>query len=232
MWHFHENIRYLQRTNLSFDFYIPEIFGPFIHGGAIISMPTADERDMEAIQNKIESEYVTHVDCVTSMFTAFYHLDPTFEKLKSLDTLNVGGEAPTAELSSSIVSGPLSDVLVHAYGPSEGVTITHFGSRGPHGKASLSVGPLMPYRNQAVIDEHWRVLPPAMEGELCVGGLIQCRGYKNLPGRTAAGWIPNECGRPGSRMYRTGDLSIIHPDGEVQILGRYCFFPLFFLIQF
>lgn len=68
-----------------------------------------------------------------------------------------------------------------------------------------------------------------MEGELCVGGLIQARGYLGLPARTAAAWIPNEFGRIGTRMYRTGDLCRIHPDGDVQVVGRYAHQFFFFL---
>jgi aryl carrier-like protein len=60
----------------------------------------------------------------------------------------------------------------------------------------------------------------AVEGELCVGGLIQARGYLTLPARTASSWVPNENGRSGTRMYRTGDLCRIHPDGAVQVIGR------------
>lgn len=62
---------------------------------------------------------------------------------------------------------------------------------------------------------------PAIEGELCIGGLLQARGYVGLPSRTAAAWIPDELGRAGGRLYRTGDLSCLLPDGDVQIIGRY-----------
>lgn len=46
---------------------------------------------MEAIQNKISREYITHVGFVPSMFTAFYHLDPTFSKLLSVEKICCGG---------------------------------------------------------------------------------------------------------------------------------------------
>lgn len=74
-----------------FDFCIGEIYAPLVYGGSIVTLPSEEEKDMEAIQNKIFREHVTHVDFVPTMFTAFYHLDQTFSKLLSLDTIASGG---------------------------------------------------------------------------------------------------------------------------------------------
>jgi hypothetical protein len=142
---------------------------------------------MEALQNKILREYVTHLDFVPTMFTAFYHLDPTFSKLECLDTLCSGGgiyplfssfpsisllsvpflsvdsssEGPTAELHASFYSGPLSTVLLHCYGPTETIVVTHL-HRGTYDKVLTPIGPLCKYRNQVILDSDERLLPLSM----------------------------------------------------------------------
>jgi len=220
LWQITSTIRYLQRTTLVFDFCVPEIYCPFIYGGALVILPSEDEKDMELLQTKIEREYITHIDLVPTMFTAFYFLDPEFRKLGSLRTICCGGEAPTAELLSSFKSGPISPYLLHCYGPTECVVITHLHRSSYGDKLYLPIGPVLSYRNQVIIDKHGRLLPRPLEGELCIGGAL-AGGYLNLPSRTAAAWVPNPyCGNPGSRMYRTGDLCRVHPDDEVQVVGR------------
>jgi non-ribosomal peptide synthase protein (TIGR01720 family) len=44
LWNFGDSIRWLQRTTLVFDFCIPEIYAPLIYGGAIVSLPSEDEK--------------------------------------------------------------------------------------------------------------------------------------------------------------------------------------------
>ena len=59
-----------------------------------------------------------------------------------------------------------------------------------------------------------------MVGELAIGGIGVSRGYLGDPGRTAASFIPNPFGAPGSRLYLSGDLARWDADGVLQYLGR------------
>lgn len=67
-------------------------------------------------------------------------------------------EGPTAELCASFLSGPLSHVLLNAYGPTEATVATHL-HRGPHKKVSLPIGQILMNRDQAIIDAEDRLLP-------------------------------------------------------------------------
>jgi non-ribosomal peptide synthetase component F len=57
-------------------------------------------------------------------------------------------------------------------------------------------------------------------GELYIAGPQVARGYLNRPELTAAKFLDNPFGAPGSRMYRSGDRVRPTEDGEFQFMGR------------
>jgi hypothetical protein len=68
-----------------------------------------------------------------------------------------------------------------------------------------------------VLDGRGEPVPPAVPGELYLGGVQLARGYLNRPALTAAQFITHP---QFGRLYRTGDLARWLPDGVVDFLGR------------
>ena len=62
--------------------------------------------------------------------------------------------------------------------------------------------------------------PAGIQGEMYVAGPGVARGYLNRPALSAARFVPDPFGVPGSRLYRTGDLALRRPDGELEFRGR------------
>ncbi|MFE9443804.1 non-ribosomal peptide synthetase [Streptomyces sp. NPDC006602] len=89
------------------------------------------------------------------------------------------------------------------YGPTEctvDVTAAPVSGAVPH------LGEPLPGVRCYVLDEWFRPVPQGELGELFVAGPGVGRGYRNLPGRTAAAFLPDSLAGDGGRMYRTGDL--------------------------
>ena len=70
------------------------------------------------------------------------------------------------------------------------------------------------------MDEGLCLVPPGTIGEIVIGGPGVGRGYVRRPDVTAAVFVPDPWGEPGSRLYRTGDLGRYTEDGQIEFLGR------------
>lgn len=89
------------------------------------------------------------------------------------------------------------------YGPTEctvDATTALVNAETPH------LGVPLPDVRCHVLDAALRPVPADETGELFIAGPGVARGYRGLPGRTAAAFLPDPFAGDGSRMYRTGDL--------------------------
>ena len=70
----------------------------------------------------------------------------------------------------------------------------------------MLIGPGVTGARIRVLDDVLTGLPPGVDGELYVAGPGLARGYHDRPALTAATFVADPDGPPGSRRYRTGDL--------------------------
>ncbi|MGW1052832.1 non-ribosomal peptide synthetase [Streptomyces sp. NPDC001130] len=110
--------------------------------------------------------------------------------------------------------------MVNAYGPTETTvwaTVQPVAA-GDGGVPPIGapVGGFRTYVLDAALDP----VPAGAVGELCLAGPAVARGYLGLPARTAAAFVPDPSGPPGTRMYRTGDLVRCREDGLLEFVGR------------
>ena len=109
--------------------------------------------------------------------------------------------------------------MFNGYGPTEvtvGATIA-----GPiEDTADVSIGRPWLGGRVHVLDEHLRPVPDGDEGELYLAGTGLARGYLGRPALTAARFVPDPFGPPGSRMYRSGDRGRRDADGRFHFAGR------------
>ncbi|WP_166028834.1 non-ribosomal peptide synthase/polyketide synthase [Streptomyces chilikensis] len=131
--------------------------------------------------------------------------------------LMIGGEAVGAGLWRELAAH--RDVAAYNfYGPTE-CTVDALSCR-IEGDGRPLVGRPLPNVRAYVLDDRLRPVPPGVGGELYLAGEQVARGYAGRPGLTAARFVADPFGPPGTRMYRTGDLARWTADGRVDHLGR------------
>jgi amino acid adenylation domain-containing protein len=78
------------------------------------------------------------------------------------------------------------------------------------------VGRAFPDVTLRVLDPHRNLVPFGVVGEICFAGAGVVPGYFQRPELSAEKFIELE----GRRFYTTGDMGRVHPDGNLEILGR------------
>ncbi|SPC06415.1 Non-ribosomal peptide synthetase [Cupriavidus oxalaticus] len=114
--------------------------------------------------------------------------------------------------------------LMNAYGPAECSDDVAFHSLRADALAqaadTVPIGRPTANAVLQVLDADGNLAAPGVVGEIAVAGAGVGRGYLADPRRTAAAFVPDPAGAPGSRRYLTGDLGRWREDGVLEYIGR------------
>jgi len=118
--------------------------------------------------------------------------------------------------------------LVNNYGPTECTVVATSGVVSPEGEGhegtadrTPSIGRAILNTNVFILNDSLRPVVPGDAGELCLGGELVGRGYRNNPEMTAGRFVNFTAGDGKvTRIYRTGDQARMLPGGEIAFLGR------------
>ncbi|HKV12553.1 MAG TPA: amino acid adenylation domain-containing protein, partial [Thermoanaerobaculia bacterium] len=211
--------RVLQKTPVSFDVSVWELFWPLVVGARLVLARPGGHRDPAYLMRRIEEQEVTTLHFVPSMLQVFL-AQPGLGRCRSLRRVMASGEALPAELAARFHE-LLGSELHNLYGPTEAsVDVTaHRTLPGP-ARRTVPIG--RPIANLGIwlLDPELQPVPLGVPGELYIGGMGLARGYLRRPGLTAERFVPHPLGQPGERLYRTGDLARFSADGEIEFLGR------------
>ncbi|MER6124300.1 amino acid adenylation domain-containing protein [Streptomyces sp. NPDC001795] len=211
--------RVLQKTPVSFDVSVWELFWPLVCGARLVLAAPGRHGDPVHLRQLCRKEGVTDAHFVPSMLRAFL-AEGTAEGCGTLRRVFCSGEELTPDLAERFRS--LFDcALYNMYGPTETtieVTAWHCADRGATGRVPIG-GPVS---NTAlyVLDPSLRPVPVGVAGELHIGGVQVARGYLGRAGLTAQRFLPDPFAGGGRRMYRSGDLVRWRADGTLEFLGR------------
>jgi amino acid adenylation domain-containing protein len=210
----------LQKTPLSFDASIWEIFLPWLAGARLVLARPDGHQDAAYLAAAVERHGVTVLQLVPSLLAVFLQ-EPAAGRRRILRRLFCGGEALGGALRDRCL-GELGIAPVNTYGPTECAIDATFWECGPADRGpAVPIG--RPIANDRVhlLDRQLRPVPLGVAGELCVAGVGVARGYLGRPDLTAARFVPDAAGaEPGGRLYRTGDLARQDADGVLHFLGR------------
>jgi amino acid adenylation domain-containing protein/non-ribosomal peptide synthase protein (TIGR01720 family) len=207
----------------AFDFSVWEMWGALLYGGKLVVVPYWVSRSPEAFYELLAAEGVTVLNQTPSAFRQLSEVDSRVGAELKLRLVIFGGEA--LELNALRPwyerHGEAGPQLVNMYGITETtVHVTYRALRtGEIGSQSV-IGGALPDLQVYVLDEHLRLLPVGVSGELYVGGAGLGRGYLNRPELTAERFLPDPYSSDGGRLYKTGDLARYLADGDLVYLGR------------
>lgn len=217
----------LQKTPVTFDVSVWELFWWSWTGAAVALPPPGAERDPQALVDQIERDGVTVLHFVPSMLAAFltWLEDSRCDtaRLRRLRYVFASGEAldsALVERFDRLLYRPFGTQLHNLYGPTEAtVDVTWHPCSPWNGDAVVPIGRPIANTTIYVLDDGGRPTPVGAPGEIHIGGCQVARGYVNRPELTAEKFIADPF-RPGGRLYRTGDLGRWRRDGTVEYLGR------------
>ncbi|WP_458121519.1 non-ribosomal peptide synthase/polyketide synthase [Paenibacillus sp. Z6-24] len=215
--------RFLQKTTITFDFSIPELFSWFFGPGTLVILPPGDDKNPAALLEAIEKQRITHLNLVPSMLQILVQQLKVNgrDSMRSLKYLFACGEILPARLVGEYYKVSPHGRLENIYGPTEATVYATRYTTTP-ATAALPLVPVgKPYGNMEVlvVDEHARLVPVGVPGELVIAGKGLARGYLNKPELTAVQFAAHPY-KPGERIYRTGDMARWLPDGNIEYLGR------------
>ncbi|VBA62410.1 amino acid adenylation domain-containing protein [Mycobacterium attenuatum] len=208
----------LQKTPLTFDVSLWEIFAPLINGARLVIAEPDGHRDSRYLAALIREKAITTAHFVPSMLRLFL-AEPNAAACVSLRRVTCSGEALTVDLARSFAELFPSIPLYNYYGPTEAsIEVTFWECTTNSKTRTIPIG--RPIDNVAVhvLDEHGDPSPIGVPGDLYIGGACLARGYRDSSmdaGRfVASAWEPVE------RLYASGDRARWSSNGTVEYLGR------------
>ncbi|HVR99644.1 MAG TPA: non-ribosomal peptide synthase/polyketide synthase, partial [Thermoanaerobaculia bacterium] len=215
--------RALQKTPLTFDVSVWEIFWPLVTGARLVFARPDGHRDPVYLAELIVREGITNLHFVPSMLQAFLE-NPDLPDLPSLRLAMSGGEALPMDLMRRFQGRVPRAGMYNRYGPTEAsVSVSTWACRPDSSRSIAPIGRPISNLRLYVMDRELRPQPPGVSGELLLGGTGLARGYLGRPDLTAEAFVPDplaEEGGKGGRLYRTGDLARLLPDGNLEFLSR------------
>ncbi|WP_217606646.1 non-ribosomal peptide synthetase [Chitinophaga sp. GbtcB8] len=205
-----------------FDFSVWEMYGALLFGGKLVMVPAVTARDPQSFIRLMHREGVTILNQTPS---SFYNLirQELQENVAGLKVRYVifGGEALSPGALAEWKLRYPATRLINMYGITETtVHVTYKEIREEEIACNTSnIGRPIPTLYCYVLDQHQRLLPAGVPGELHVGGAGLARGYLNRDELTAQRFITSPF-RKGERLYRSGDLVRMMENGEMEYIGR------------
>ena len=213
----------VQRTNLSFDPSVWEIFWPLYLGGTVQVLTRDQSKDAEYLLTLMENNQdndLTMMYCPASLVTGMTYLlnSKSFEGELNLPWLLIGAESISMDVANNFYNY-YNGQIVNTYGPTEAtINNTYYYLDEDETRSIVPIGKPVANNQIYILSEEQELLPIGVPGEICIAGDSLARGYINNPAKTEKSFIDNPYA-PG-RLYRTGDMGRWLEDGNIEIMGR------------
>jgi amino acid adenylation domain-containing protein len=219
----------LQKTPISFDVSVWELFWWAVQGAGVALLPPGAERDPRAVALAVREHAVTVMHFVPSMLGSFLELARDDRGLRAdvsgLRRVFCSGEALPASRVNQFNrlltrGGARGPALVNLYGPTEAtIDVTYFDCPPEGAVDRVPIGRPIDNTRLYVFGRDGDLRPAGVPGELHIGGVGVAAGYLDRPELTRERFVPDPDSARG-RLYRTGDVVRWLADGNLEYLGR------------
>lgn len=210
-----------QRTNLSFDPSVWEIFWPLAIGGRVKIIPHQQSKDADYLMRLMSGDSrLTVMYCPATLVKAMTYLLDTraVKPALKLPWLIIGAEPITMDVVKNFYKY-YKGKIVNTYGPTEcTINNTYYDLTPDDGRSVVPIGRPVANNKIYILSPHMQLLPVKMTGEICIAGDSVARGYINNREKTGLAFIKNPFGE--GKLYKTGDLGRWLEDGTIEIMGR------------
>ncbi|MFI6849567.1 amino acid adenylation domain-containing protein [Kitasatospora sp. NBC_00085] len=208
---------WLAASSVTFDSSVGEILWPAVSGHLVrLGGNTFPELVDEVLD---PTRRITHMQCAPTLLRLLLSEPGADERLRTAETLLIGGESFPLDLVPSLRTGSGGPRLVNVYGPTEATVWVSRCDVAPGATGPVSVGAPSEGNVLRVLDERLEPVDPGGTGMLWIGGRQVAAGYWNDPALTEKVFLPDPFAGGSTRMYRTGDVAVVTPDGIV-LVGR------------
>ncbi|PPJ38177.1 hypothetical protein C5E45_10480 [Nocardia nova] len=209
-----ESDRVLQKTPLTFDVSVWDLFYPLVHGAQSVLCDAEGHRDSRYLLDIIRAQGITVAHFVPSMLRTWL-AEPGAAACTSLRYVTTSGEALPADVAAEFHRLLPETALYNYYGPTEAAVDVTCEQVLPG--AAVTLGRPIENVRAVVLDTAGQLVPVGVPGQLHLAGVCLARGYVD-PADEIGRFVADR--RTGERLYATGDRVRRLPDGRLEYLGR------------
>lgn len=218
-YHFSTNDSLLLTGALSFDATTFEIWGMLLNGGRLHLVPYDVLLDIRRLRERLQQWKISVMWFTSSWFNQLVEEDISL--FEGLRTILVGGDRLSPAHIRMVKDAFPSLAIINGYGPTENTTFSVcYPVQQVNGEA-IPIGYPVSNTRVYVLDNHFRLLPENVEGDIYLAGDGLARGYLGDAADNAARFF--NCTLADDvpvRLYKTGDVGKWLPGGLLEFLGR------------
>lgn len=211
----------VQRTNLTFDPSVWELFWPLYRGGKVKLLTTEQSRDAEYLVNLLSTnEELTMMYVPASLLAGMTYLMQSkgFTGRLKLPYLLIGAEPIRMDVVKKFYNY-FEGLIVNTYGPTEAtINNTYYYLDRDDLREIVPIGKPVANNQIYILTKEMQLVPIHQQGEICIAGGSLARGYINNQEATDQVFVSNPYG--DGKLYKTGDLGRWLEDGNIEIMGR------------
>lgn len=212
--------RVLQKTPLTFDVSVWEIFWPLSVGATLVLARPEGHKDPDYLAATVQRHGVTVLHFVPSMLQMFLR-GAARGPFPTLRYLMTSGEALSTDLQAQCIASFPGVELINHYGPTEtGIEVSWWRFNEVRADKLVPIGAPLANVRLYILDADDAPVPVGVTGELHIAGIQVGEGYLNRPELTAERFVERTVLGRTERLYRTGDLARWLGDGQIAYVGR------------